>query len=215
MECRLHVFSNGRASLWPASGQSPARRATVKRRLPRVCRVTSRLLLKSTFSCYHCCLIFPLSCGWNLLLLRHSTRAFPDVRGQCFSFFLSFSGRSVGSAFFRNPLPVASTRRVLLSSLAPGGPAPIFSARPSFPKPARAIFPPAPCARLPVSPPICSWPWRATNGALREWSSVSEWSHRLLFVSLGVKTTMSFTKIFHMSAFDRANSDAATDLHPS
>jgi hypothetical protein len=31
----------------------------------------------------------------------------------------------------------------------------------------------------------------------------------------GVTTTMSFRKIFNTLAFDRANSDAATDLHPS
>lgn len=223
MECRRRASSSARASPWPANGQSPALRATVKRRLPRVRRVTSRPPLRSTFistfysslSCFH------LHLDKTVASLRFYAVAlgFPGVRAFflfTYRYFLSFPGRSVGSAFFLARSRLPPPRRVQA--------APIFSARPSFPKPARAIFPLL-RARPPVSPPDLSWPWRATNGALRqaELRVRAVASGRLRFCCYPFEaasrrrkvTPCLFKKLSNMLAFDRTNSDAAVDLPPS
>lgn len=108
MECRRHAPSNGRESLYPASGQYRARRATAKCLPPRVCRVTPRPPLKSTFHLsysFSSHIASSLTCSrWPFTILRVA-QSFLYLRvffwaggGRVLlhtSLFCSISGRSV------------------------------------------------------------------------------------------------------------------------
>jgi len=175
MEYRQHASSSGRASPSPVSGPSPAHRATARRLPPRACRVTSRRPLKSTLILI-CCLLFSLVFlgeGSCILSFRGVAWIFTGcVRASFwfapFRFFPLFSGRAPSAAPFFRPLSgCLHPPSLRFASWLPEArrQAPIFSARPSFPKPAHAIFP---CSvRTLPSHLRLSWPWHTPNGGRR------------------------------------------------
>lgn len=171
MECRRHAPNNGRESPYPASGQYRARRATARFLPPRVCRVTPRPPLKSTFhlsysffshltsspTCNHCPFTI-LRVAQSFLYLR----VFFLGRVLHMSLLCSISGRSVSQRSC--PPAPGCLHPPSRHSLPPGQAAPIFSARPSFPKPAHAIFCLAPCTPSRLTPDWLGL--GTTNGAL-------------------------------------------------
>lgn len=154
MECRRHAPSNGRESLYPASGQYRARRATAKCLPPRVCRVTPRPPLKSTFHLsysFSSHIASSLTCSrWPFTILRVA---------QSFLYLRVFFWAGGREGF-------ASYVAVLLHFRALRLAAPLPT-RSRLPPPAESSFSPSGARQLQFSPPGPHFPNRHTQFFLR------------------------------------------------